>query len=560
MKKKMPFALWLLIVTLLGALLRAALLNIGLTIDDACTADVVEASTISDLFLRIKVYEMSPPLYFLILKGFTSLFGLSALTMALPSMLFGTINIVLTALLARKVTAATVKVAPSSCYAERTALLAAFFQAVSPLAIIYSHEARTYALAGCLLTLCAYYFIDFFSDSKAAQQSNNKQKPGRLLPLFLSGAALVYTHYTAIIYLLVFALLALVFQFSEGKEDIKPIKAVAPIGLALASLAPWLPILNYHKAVGTPWADPTPIANFAHVFLGNLAGMMPLPVVPAYLSISFVVLPALLLLAFIKRKASAKLLREKLSNPVILTLLLPLIGTCATIGYITPYMFGYVRYLSPLVPFSSILAALAAAHLVKTIAALRGRKHFKREAISALLLFLPLALGGAIFEVSLLAKQPRSGLRPLAKEIANKEPIYTDAVIWTAPDFVGMILSFYLKHDNKIITMPDITGFACPDSGHRPIMHEEDVNVLKEPNLWEKHKKLIDEKKAAGARRLIFVRDTYKPSSKLMPVKEIDDSFEEKLKQNFKVEAVRTYKGSAGSYDVTVFSLSEVKE
>ena len=552
MKKKMPFALWLVIVTLLGGLLRAALLNIGLTIDDACTADVIEAKTISDLFLRIKVYEMSPPLYFLILKGFTSLFGISALTMALPSMVFGTVNIVLTALLARKATAATVQAAPTSCYVERTALLAAFFQAMSPLAIIYSHEARTYALAGCLLTLCAYYFIDYFA--------GNKKTPGRFLPLFLSSAALVYTHYTAIFYLLVFVFLAMVFQFSKSNDSTKPIKAVPPIVLALVSLAPWLPILNYHKAVGTPWADATPIANFAHVFLGNLAGMMPLPVVPAYLSISFIALPALLLLAIIKRKASAKLLKEKLSNPVILTLLLPLLFTCAAIGYITPYMFGYVRYLSPLVPFSSILAALAAAHLVKTIAALRGRKHFKREAISALLLFLPLALGGAIFEVSLLAKQPRSGLRPLAKEIASKEPIYSEAVIWTAPDFVGMILSFYLKHDNKTVAMPDITGFACPESGSRPIMHEEDVNVLKEPNLWEKHKRLIDEKKAAGAKRLIFVRDTYKPSSKLMPVKEIDDNFEDKLKQNFKVEAVRNYKGSAGSYDVTIFSLTETKD
>jgi hypothetical protein len=78
----------LLAITVMGAALRAPLLNIGLTIDDACSANVVESSDLVDMFERIRVYEMSPPLYFLVLKAFAMLFGFNSITMALPFFYF----------------------------------------------------------------------------------------------------------------------------------------------------------------------------------------------------------------------------------------------------------------------------------------------------------------------------------------------------------------------------------------------------------------------------------------------------------------------------------------
>lgn len=537
--KTSRFTLVLLVaLCLLGALLRAVLLNIGLTLDDACTASVVEAQDLAEMVRRIKEYEMSPPLYFLTLKGLVTMAGINSVTMALPSFIFGTLTIPLTYLLTLTMVGGK---HDKQAEVRVCALLAAFFQAVSPLAIIYSHEARTYSLAGLLLSLVLLLYWQYFQGPVG--------KLGAVM-LFLAATALVYTHYTAIFYIGILMVLCLLYKDAEAKPSRAAAPALLPLALSLTTLTPWLPVLLYHKNVGTPWADPTPLSHFAHVMAGNLAAMMPLPVVPSYLLVLVSAAAGLITLPF----AAIKIMRGKaphfsprLNSAVsfkVMSALLIVLISCAAYGYITPYMFGYVRYLSPLVPLTSALLATLLLSLCKG----KLRK-------IVLICLLPACLAGSFWEVRLLAEKDRSGLRQIAREISAGR--YKDAVFYTAPDFVGMILDFYLKHDVnlKAEQMPLVYGFTCPEAGTRPIKHEEDVAWCRVKDLNQLHQKLIDGAIEKGKTRLVLIRDTYKPTSKFMPVKELGDSFMQHLASRYKIETTGLYKGSAASYEVTVFKL-----
>lgn len=533
------FTLVLLVaLCLLGALLRAVLLNIGLTLDDACTASVVEAQNLAEMVRRIKEYEMSPPLYFLALKGLVTMAGINSVTMALPSFIFGTLTIPLTYLLTLTMVGSK---HDKQAEARVCALLAAFFQAVSPLAIIYSHEARTYSLAGLLLSLVLLLYWQYFQGPVA--------RLGAVM-LFLAATALVYTHYTAIFYIGILMVLCLLYKDAEAKPSRAAAPALLPLALSLTTLIPWLPVLLYHKNVGTPWADPTPLSHFAHVMAGNLAAMMPLPVVPSYLIVLVSAAAGLLTLPFAvikKMRGKAPLISPRLNSAVsfkVMSALLIVLISCAAYGYITPYMFGYVRYLSPLVPLTSALLAT----LLLSVCKGKLRK-------IVLICLLPACLAGSFWEVRLLAEKDRSGLRQIAREISAGR--YKDAVFYTAPDFVGMILDFYLKHDVnlKAEQMPLVYGFTCPEAGTRPIKHEEDVAWCQVKDLNQLHQKLIDGAIEKGKTRLVLIRDTYKPTSKFMPVKELGDSFMQHLASRYTIETTGLYKGSAASYEVTVFKL-----
>jgi hypothetical protein len=516
----------LLAITVMGAALRAPLLNIGLTIDDACSANVVESSDLVDMFERIRVYEMSPPLYFLVLKAFAMLFGFNSITMALPSFIFGVLSIPTSYFLALRLT-------EPSPRASQAASVCAFFTAVSPLAIIYSHEARTYALAGLLLSWTIIAFWQFLTTKCSWRQA---------VPLFLSSTALVYTHYTGIFYLCILMLTAVIAAVKSNTKD--ALRALPPMLLACAALLPWLPILLYHKNVGTPWADPTPLSNFLYVFAGNLAATMPLPVVPAYLLLIIAVPIALIAYIVTRGKAALNNIKMALSDIRIIGLVSILAFSCASFGYVTPYMFGYVRYLSPLVPLSSALLALLVVRTAQT--------KINRALLIALLIS---GLSGAIWEVQQMASLDRSGLRQVAQQI--KAGSFGDSVYITAPDFTGMILTYYLKHEcgYKDETLPTITGFACPESGKRPVKHEEDVQWWQRQGVIDLQMELLKKEQAKGAKRLIFIRDTYRPSSKLMPTREISDALEARLKQTYKAQPPVLYKGRANSYEVTQYDL-----
>lgn len=92
------------------------------------------------------VEDRLPPLYYLLLKGWVSLAGLTEFSVRFPSVVLGVLLVAAVYAIGRRV------------FGVRTALLAAALVAVNPFLVWYSQEARMYALAALLGTLTVLAF------------------------------------------------------------------------------------------------------------------------------------------------------------------------------------------------------------------------------------------------------------------------------------------------------------------------------------------------------------------------------------------------------------------
>ncbi|HMO21997.1 MAG TPA: glycosyltransferase family 39 protein, partial [Candidatus Melainabacteria bacterium] len=109
-------AIILLFTTALGVVLRLLLIGTGINIDDAITLYVARAENLQQLFERVADREFGPPLYFIIMHYFLAAFGDSTTALAAPSLLFGSLLIPATYLLAKEVCADDKNTAAAAAY------------------------------------------------------------------------------------------------------------------------------------------------------------------------------------------------------------------------------------------------------------------------------------------------------------------------------------------------------------------------------------------------------------------------------------------------------------
>ena len=123
-----------------GAGLRFSTLSVqSFWLDEAVTHQLV-TRTFGSMLSAIPHSESTPPLYYVLAWAWVRVFGAGEAGLRSLSALFGTLTIVLLALIARRLAG------------DRAGLAAAALCATSPLLIWYSQEARAYAL---LVALCA---------------------------------------------------------------------------------------------------------------------------------------------------------------------------------------------------------------------------------------------------------------------------------------------------------------------------------------------------------------------------------------------------------------------
>ncbi len=530
---------WLVVALMMGlaVALRAPLLNIGVTIDDACSAYVVEASNFGDLVTRIKEVEMSPPVYFSILKLFTMFLGFNSVVMALPSLIFSVLTIPVVYLLGKEAAGS------DNCGKSATGLLSAFFATISILAIIYSHEARTYAVAGFLTASALALFMRFL---------NGKASVPAGLMLALSCSLLVMTHYISVLYIGIMGLASIIYRQQSNNKSLYAIPALAAPVIPLLF---WWPVLNHHRGVGTPWADVTPISQFLTVFASNLSATLPLPVVAGYLLVSLVFPTVLALAVVLRPKQIWQSVKHIVSDGRIVTLAACLAASCSLFGFITPYIFGYVRYMTPVACTCWVLLALFAVTLL--------RPHFeselnqsKQKVLKGCLIASLVAMASmSALETIARAGQDCSGLRLLARDISSGK--FGKSAFITAPDFVGIILVYYLKHECAQAEMPELLGFADPYSGLLPPRHANRAAWWHDPNILTVYEGKLAKYKEQGFEKIVFIRDTYKPSSIKMPTREVTDKFEIFLQQKLhKIGVTKLYSGRASSYEVSEYSFA----
>lgn len=136
----------IIIILIASLLLRLVSLNQSLWLDEATTA-LVSKMTLADIFTKFLPGDFHPPLYYLVLKGWTTIFGYSEISLRIPSIIFGIGTIYLIYLIGKKL------------FDKKTGLIAGALLATSGLSIYYSQEARMYAMTAFLVALAFYLFL-----------------------------------------------------------------------------------------------------------------------------------------------------------------------------------------------------------------------------------------------------------------------------------------------------------------------------------------------------------------------------------------------------------------
>lgn len=139
---------WLLLA---GFLIRLIALNQSLWLDEAITAKVVSQYNLFDISRFFSPLDFHPPLYYLFMKLWTRIFGLSEISLRMPSVIFS----VLTAHILYRIA--------SRLKDHSFGMWTAVFYLFNPLIIYYSQEARMYSLVTFLLTFATYFYLNLIN-------------------------------------------------------------------------------------------------------------------------------------------------------------------------------------------------------------------------------------------------------------------------------------------------------------------------------------------------------------------------------------------------------------
>lgn len=123
------------LIILIALILRIISLNQSLWLDEAINVLAVKNNSLIDLVTQYARADFHPPGWFILLWGWTKVFGYSEIAVRMPSVIMGVLSIWIVFLLGKKL------------FSKNVGLVAALLLAVNPLHIYYSQEARMYVMA-----------------------------------------------------------------------------------------------------------------------------------------------------------------------------------------------------------------------------------------------------------------------------------------------------------------------------------------------------------------------------------------------------------------------------
>lgn len=152
-----------LIVLAVAFLIRLLALNQSLWLDEATTARVVLHYNYFDIITKFSPFDFHPPLYYLLMKLWTGIFGYSEIFLRLPSVIFS----LLTGWMIYKIGAMVEN--------KKLGIWSMIFFLFNPLIMYYSQEARMYMMSTFLLSCAIYYFIKMLKvkSQRSKVQSND---------------------------------------------------------------------------------------------------------------------------------------------------------------------------------------------------------------------------------------------------------------------------------------------------------------------------------------------------------------------------------------------------
>ncbi len=213
-----------------GLLLFAALVrlpSIGLQsfwFDEAFTpVHVLHPSIVASMETMAHT-ENTPPLWYVIVWGWTRIFGTGVVAMRLVSALAGIALVAVVYEIAREMTG------------RRVAIVAGAITAANPLFVWYSQEARAYELYTLTAALAVLCFI----------RAERKPSARRMAAFAVTGCLALLSHYFAV-FLLVPMSLWLLRRRERWRTAVPAVGAIAVVGLAL------VPLVLSQGGKGTQW-------------------------------------------------------------------------------------------------------------------------------------------------------------------------------------------------------------------------------------------------------------------------------------------------------------------
>jgi mannosyltransferase len=209
---------WLPAILMLGLVLRVFNLTAVALWNDEAFSEFFIHYHWGEMMRRISL-DVHPPLYYIILRFWSYLFGSGLFALRFLSVIFGILTIYLGYLFVKE-----------AFKNEKLAVLSALFLAINPFQIAFAQEMRMYTL-GTLLILLSSYLL-----AKAL----NTNKTSIWIYYGVSVAACFYTHYY-----LFFSVAAqgLYFLFYMWREKKFMIKGLLSYVLSVILFLPWIPTL-----------------------------------------------------------------------------------------------------------------------------------------------------------------------------------------------------------------------------------------------------------------------------------------------------------------------------
>ena len=142
----------LIFIFVFAFLIRLIGLNQSLWLDEATTTKVVKQFSYLSIINQFSPFDFHPPLYYLLMKFWTSIFGYSEVIIRMPSVIFSLITGYIVYRIGKLLAG------------EEIGIWASLLFLSNPLIVYYSQEARMYMTTTMFLTGGVYYFLKYQSD------------------------------------------------------------------------------------------------------------------------------------------------------------------------------------------------------------------------------------------------------------------------------------------------------------------------------------------------------------------------------------------------------------
>ena len=365
----------------------------------------------------------APPLYYVLLHFWISLFGGTDFAVRSFSGVFSVLGLGAAFMLARRL------------WGSRYALVATAVLAVLPYAVYFGTEARMYSLV--MLESCLLLLVWLGNWSGSARNRS-------LITAFLA-ALLLYTHYWSIYLITALSLTVVVQIWSQRSLSREAkLKALSILGGGVLWL-PWLPIFNEQRLhTGTPWSPPPALFQFLNWIEGMIVNQGRQHTTPSlHHEVSLLIFIALLLLggfatAMQDRQVAIFDFRVPQSAKFLMGITL---GTML-LGLLASH-FGHTTF----VPRYAAVIAIPLALLV-------ARGIMVLDKPIRIFLVLVLFSGVALWTDKWGRNVQRSQAGQVAAVLATAKP---DSYVFMCPDQLGPTVLRYARSDLEYSSYPRFT-------------------------------------------------------------------------------------------------------